>query len=281
MQLAGKGQRIGHLVLLAVELRPLVRVLAVAQRLHEVEFQEEFLVQTRLRPHVGGDHRVVLGRMGVGLGRELQPRRLFGVAAGLDLRQHLSVVRRIAHHRHVGPVLGCRTKHRGSADVDVLNGILHLHVGFGDRLPERIEVHAHQVDELDAVLLQGFQMLRVVAARQQPAVDLRMEGLDPSVADLRESRHVADVDDLDAALPQQFHRAARGDHLPTERPEPLGELHDTRLVAYTDQCSHVAILFLRSIIFQSFRHKADTPPHGSSAPTPRCRAPRRGMPAGR
>ena len=242
VELPGEGQRIGRPAPLAVELRALVGVLAVTQRLHEVEFQEQLLVEPRLRTHVRGDHRVVLGRMGVGFGRELQTRRLLGIAAGADLREDLPVVRRIAHHRHVGPVLGRRTQHRRSADVDVLDGVLHLHAGFGDRLPEGIEVHAHQVDEADAVLLQGLQVLRIVAARQQPAVHLRVQGLHASVADFGKSRHVADIDHLDAALAQQFHRAARGDHLPAQRPQPAREIHYAGLVAHTYQCSHVSVI---------------------------------------
>ena len=40
VELSGKSQRIGNLFLLAVESGRLVRVLAVTQRLHEVEFEE-------------------------------------------------------------------------------------------------------------------------------------------------------------------------------------------------------------------------------------------------
>ena len=40
VELLGKSQRIGNLFLLAVESGRLVRVLAVTQRLHEVEFEE-------------------------------------------------------------------------------------------------------------------------------------------------------------------------------------------------------------------------------------------------
>ena len=234
VELSGECQRIGHLLPLAVEFGRLVGVFAVAQRLHEVELEEKLLVQTRLRAHIGGDHRVVLGGMRIGFGRELQARGLFGIAAGANLVQNRVIVRGVAHHRHVGPVLGRRAKHRRSADVDVLDGVLHLHAGFGDRLPEGIKVHADHVDELDMIILQGFQVLRIVAAGQQSAVHVGMQGLHAAVADLGESRHVADVDYLHAAVGQELHRTARGDHLPAQSPQPFGKLHDTGLVTYTN-----------------------------------------------
>ena len=236
-----------------------MRVLAVTQRLHEVEFEEQLLVQPGLRTHVGRDHRIVLGGMGIGLGRELQARGLLGVAAGADFVENLRIVRRVADHRHVGPVLGRRTQHRGTADIDILDGVLHLHVGLRDRLPERIEVHADHVDKLDLVLLQRFQVFGIVAAGQQAAVHVGVQGLDAAVADFGKSRHVADVDNLDTAVGQQFHRAARGDHLPAQGTQALGEINDTRFVADTYQCSHLLLFY-----FDIFRMKITVIPafHG-------------------
>ena len=172
--------------------------------------------------------------MGVGLGRELQPRSPIGIARNAYFAQNLRIIVGVAHHRHVGPVLGRRTQHRGAPDVDVLDGVLHLHAGFGNRFAERVEVDADHVDEPDAVLLQRPQMLGIVAARQQTAVHLGMEGLDPSVADFGESRHLADVQHFNTAVAQQFHRSARGDHLPAQLAQAPGELHDAPLVANTD-----------------------------------------------
>ena len=234
VELSGECQRIGHLLPLAVEFGRLVGVFAVAQRLHEVELEEKLLVQTRLRAHIGGDHRVVLGGMRIGFGRELQARGLFGIAAGANLVQNRVIVRGVAHHRHVGPVLGRRAKHRRSADVDVLDGVLHLHIGFGNGLAERVEVHTDHVDKFDIVIFQGFQVFGIVASRQQAAVHVGVQGLDSAVADLGKARHVADVDNLDTAVGQQFHRAARGDHLPAQGTQALGEINDTRFVADTD-----------------------------------------------
>ena len=77
-------------------------------------------------------------------------------------------------------------------------------------------------------------MSGIVAARQQAAMHLGMERLDASVADFGESRHIADIYHLDAAVAQQVHRTARGDYLPALLTQAPGELHDAGLVAYTD-----------------------------------------------
>ncbi len=174
VELLGRRQRIGSRVGRAVKAGLLVGILAVAQALHRVELQEEFFVQSRGLAHVGGDHRIVLGRVGICLCRELQTGFDRGVSRGFDLADDTVVIGRIAHYRHVLIVLRRASQHRRAADIDILYGVLHRNVGFGDRLAERIEVHAHHVDELDAVLFQSLQVALVVAARQQTAVHLGM-----------------------------------------------------------------------------------------------------------
>ena len=100
---------------------------------------------------------------------------------------------------------------------------------------ERIEVHAHEVDELDLVLGGGRHVLRVVAQREQPGVELRVQGLDPPAHDLGEAREVLDRADLEPGLAQRGGRAARGDQLDAERREPARELDDARLVRHRQQ----------------------------------------------
>ena len=234
IELPGIGQRIGHPFAAAVELGLLVRILAVAERLNQIELQEQLLVEPRFFTHVRSDHRIVLGGMGICLGRELQPQSGSRIAVSPNLRKDRVIIRRVAHYGHVLVVLGRTAQHRRSADVDILDRLVHRHPFAGDRLTEGIEIHAHHVDELDAVLPQRFQVVRIVAASQQAAVHLGMERLDTSVADLREPRHIADVDHLHAAFSQQFHRTAGGDHLPAELSKSARELHHAGLIAHTD-----------------------------------------------
>ena len=228
------SQREGNLLGRTVEFRRLMRVLTITKRLHQIELQEEFLGQTGLGPHVGGNHAVVFCRMGIGLCREPQT----GIARRVSVRPHLvqhdRIVSRITDNRHVAEVLRGTAQHRGPADIDILDRLGHLHPRFGYGLPERIEIHTHQIDEFYAVGPQRSHMLRHVAPCQQPAVHGRMQRLDPTVADLRKTRYIADVQYLNAMLPQQLHRAARSNHFPTQSLQALCEIDDSRLIAHTD-----------------------------------------------
>ena len=67
--------------------------------------------------------------------------------------------------------------------------------GLRDRLLERVEVDADEVDRLDAVLLHRGDVLGVVALGEQAAVDLRVQRLDPAVHHLGEAGDLADVGD--------------------------------------------------------------------------------------
>ena len=158
LDLPREGQRIRLRLLRRIEIRLLVRVLAIAQGLLQVVFQEKFLRQAGLGAHITRNHRIVLGRMRVSLGRERQARLRRRVAARTDLVENLFVIGRIAHHGNVAPVLGSAAQHRRTADVDVLDGVFHGHARLRDGSGERIEVDAHQVDEFNTVFLQGLQM---------------------------------------------------------------------------------------------------------------------------
>ena len=84
-------------------------------------------------------------------------------------------------------------------------------------LLERVEVHAHEVDELDPVLLGRDHVRRVVAAGEQAGVELRVQRLDPAVHDLREAGEVVDRADAEARGLERLRRPAGGDELDAER----------------------------------------------------------------
>ena len=84
----------------AVEFGLLVRVLAVTEFLLQVIFEEEFLVQSGLGAHVGGNGHVIFCGMGIGLGGKLETGLTGGIAGGLDFRKNGGVVLRVADHCH-------------------------------------------------------------------------------------------------------------------------------------------------------------------------------------
>ncbi len=73
-----------------------------------------------------------------------------------------------------------------------------------------------------------------VAAGQDTAVHLGMQGLDSAVADLRESGYFANADGLHTLGLQQFLGTARGDNLPAQVYKALNEGHQTIFVTYTN-----------------------------------------------
>ena len=228
----GQGERGGFQG--GVELGALVGVLAVAEALLEVVLQEEFLIEAGSLSHIGGDAGIVLGRVGIGLGRELQAGLVRSLPVSLELFQDGIVVGGVAHDGHVLPVLGGAAHHGRTADVDVLDGLGQGDTLLGDGLLEGIEVHADELDGLDAVLLQGLHVCGNVAAGQDAAVYLRVKGLDTSVADFRETGYFADADGLHTLGFQQFLGTARGDDFPAKVYKALHEGHKTVFVAYTN-----------------------------------------------
>ena len=135
----------------------------------------------------------------------------------LELLQDRVVGLRLDHDRGEVEVLRRRADHRRAADVDVLDHLVLVDAAAGRGLLERVEVHAHEVDELDLVLLRRDHVRRVVAAREQAGVELRVQRLDAPAHDLREAREVVDRADLEPGRLERLGGAAGGDELDAER----------------------------------------------------------------
>ena len=232
----GQGERLG--LEGGIEGRLLMRILAVAQALLEIELQEEFLRKACFRTHVGGDAAVILRRMGIGLGGKLQPGGIRSPALGAKFGKHGVVIGRIAYDGDILPVLGGAAHHGRPADVDVLNGFFEGDTLLRDGLAERIEVHAHEVDGLNSILLKCLHVRGKVPACQDSAVHLRVQSLHPAVQDLGETRNFADAYGPDALALEELLRAPGGDYLPTEIYKALHEGNQARLIADAYQCSH-------------------------------------------
>ena len=203
---------------LRVERAALVRVLAVGEVEHLLVGDREVLGEVL----VGGrepaaDRGVVAGGLGEGLVREPVPGRGGDLPARLlQLGADGVVGLRLDDDGDALVVLGGGADHRRAADVDVLDRDVVLDLVAGDRLLERVEVDADQVDRLDPLALEGRHVLGVVAPRQQRRVQPRVQGLDPAAEDLLLAGELGDVGDLEPGLAQRRGGAAGGEDLDPE-----------------------------------------------------------------
>jgi hypothetical protein len=131
-------------------------------------------------------------------------------------------------------VLGGGADHRRPADVDILDAVVER-CALGDRLLERIEVHHQKIDRPDAMLFHGACVLRVVADRQQAAMDLRVQGLDPAVHHLGRAGELRDVDHREAGLRQRLGGAAGRHQLDAALGERAREIDEPGLVGDREQ----------------------------------------------
>src|SRR5205823_13770603 len=92
----------------------------------------------------------------------------------LQLLEDAIVVSRIANRQRVQEVLGGRAQQRVAADIDVLQGYRQLGTRVAGDLQARVQVRYDKVDRLQAVLCQLFEMARIVAQGEDPAVDGRV-----------------------------------------------------------------------------------------------------------
>ena len=109
---------------------------------------------------------------------------------GLQLLQHQRILRCIGQHRDIVPIFCSTAHHGGPANVDVLNRILQTATWLGHRRFKRVEVHDQNINGRNAVLGQRRLVRRQIAARQQAAVNLGMQGLHATVEHFGKARHV-------------------------------------------------------------------------------------------
>ena len=235
LQLGEGRERARHRPQVAVERRLLVRVLAVAQVHHLDEVAVTLAGEQRQRTVVlhGGqvvaDEGVVLGDA-VERGDRQRETRLRGQRAvvRIEFGQQSRVLRRIGRDRDMGEVLRRRAQHRGAADVDVLDDVVERAVRIHRHPFERIQVQHQQVDRGDAVF--GHHRIVLAASTEQPAMHLRVQGLDAAVHDLGEAGQVGNVPDRQAGLADRLGRTARGQQFDAARRERTGEVDQARLV---------------------------------------------------
>ena len=219
----------------------LLRVLAIAQVVDL--FQRDLELGRGVR-HVAclggkptGDSRVVGGGSLVDLHLQAATGGKRGAATSLvHLGQDGVVVSRVRDDGDARGVLGGRAQHGGATDVDVLDGVRKGDLGVGDGLLELVQVDDDQVDQLNAVLSGLLHVLLGVAAGQQRAVNLGVQGLDAAVHHLGIARELLDGGYGNARVLDGTSRAARRDDLDAKvvNQRPC-EIDDARLIGNRDQ----------------------------------------------
>ena len=123
---------------------------------------------------------------------------------------------------------GC-ADHRRTADVDILDAVF-VTGAFVDGRFERVEVDDEQVDRRDAMRLHRVGMFLVAADREQAAMHLGVQRLDPAVHHFGKPGQLGDVFDLQPGRRDRLRGAAGGDELDAVAGERLGEFDQAGLV---------------------------------------------------
>ena len=107
------------------------------------------------------------------------------------------IIGRVGDDGHGGVVLGRAAHHGGTADVDLLDGIGLVGAG-AHGVGERVQVDDHQVERLDAELLELLGVLGVGHISQNAGVNVRVQRLDAAVEAFGESGDIGHLGYLDA-----------------------------------------------------------------------------------
>ena len=212
-------------------------ILAVSQFLSLRIFQAEDPLVGQVLAEIAVNGRIVIRGGAENFHAERGPRFRRDGSGGFQFIRHPVVVRRIGHHRDVAIIFCRATEHRGSADVNVLDGLLDGDVRFGDGLLEGIQIDHHQVNQLDGIIRHVLHVIGIVPQRQERTVYFGMQGLHPAVHHLREARQIGDGAHLHTRLRQRPRGAPGGDDLHTEELQFFGKFNHAVLVRYTDQGS--------------------------------------------
>jgi hypothetical protein len=166
-----------------------IRDSAVAGRPHERSVFHREVVKC------GCDRRVVLAGVGNRVLGQTEPEFERRPARLIELFDQIRIALRINDDQNVPKVFRRRPHHARAADVDLLDELVKPHTRLRGGFGERIEIHDHHVDWLDPMASDRLQILRMVTAGEDAAVDVGVEGLHAAVHHFGESgdlRHVGD-----------------------------------------------------------------------------------------
>ncbi len=241
LELARGGDGAGHGLLVAIERRRLVRILAVAKVLHLRDLKVECVRKCCRRP-VGAargqpvrDRAVVGRRVREGLARKCEARRRRERPARRELSEQRRIVRRVDDNADVLPVLRRGAHQRRAADVDVLDRIVERASRLRHRGAERVQVDDDEVDRRDRMLLERGDVRRIVTARENAAVHLRMQRLHAPIEHFRKAGVIADLRHREAGVGERVRGAASRQEPDAELREAAREVDDPGLVGHGQQ----------------------------------------------
>jgi hypothetical protein len=107
----------------------------------------------------------------------------------------------------------------------------------GDAL-ERVQVHADEVERLDALLAERLDVVRTVAPGEDAGVNAGMQRLDPAAEQLRHLGQLLHARNVQAHLLERRGGAAARDEIPAQVGESSGELDEARLVVHGQEGAH-------------------------------------------
>ena len=182
----------------------------------EVVGQARPLVMGGLLPfQPAGDGGVVGGRATEGL-QGAATAVFQAPGASLQLLEEGAVLVRAGEHRHRGVILGGAPDHAGTADINLLDGLIE-----GDPLPgdgglEGIEVDGDEIDGFDAKPVCVGSVGLEIAPEEQAPVDPGVEGLHPAVEAFWRSGVGGHLLGLQPGLLERSQRTARGQQSPAQ-----------------------------------------------------------------
>jgi hypothetical protein len=169
------------------------------------------------------------------LDRQHGPQAVRHPALARQLIEDRRVASRRGDDRDVRVVLGRRPDHRGAADVDLLDELVPRDPGPVGGRGERVEIHDDELERGDPGRDQRLPVGRPPAVGEDPAVDPRVERLDPPVEHLGKARDGRDVGDWQAGVAKGPRGAARRNELEAEIDEAPPERVEPRLVRNREQ----------------------------------------------
>jgi hypothetical protein len=234
----GGGEALGRRLGVDVPPGRLVRVLAVAQglspRQRRAERRRDRRVGLEALGQGAGDQPVVARGVGVDLRGEVRAELLVYLAVRLQRLEDPRVVGGVDEDDDVAVVLRRRSQEARPADVDVFDQLVPSRLAVEGAL-KVVEVHDHDVDRLDAVLVHLRSMGLELSSGQDAAEDLGVERLHPPVEHLGRAGEVRQVAHVDARRANGAGRPARGQELGAELREPACQLVDAGLVGDAQQ----------------------------------------------